>query len=212
MVADIPGLIEGAHAGAGLGHQFLRHIERTRLIVHLLDGASPDPLDDYAKINQELRLFSEKLATKPQIIVLNKIDLPQAREQWPRVQEAMQKQGQEVMAISALTREGVPDLVKRMAHRLAELPPAPPELEIPVIKLSVDEGFTIEQEAPHTWRVRGRDIENLVARTFWEYEEAVDRFQRILDRMGITDALLKAGVQDGDTVYIGDMEMVWGYE
>ncbi|HEX9117426.1 MAG TPA: GTPase ObgE, partial [Anaerolineae bacterium] len=125
VAADIPGLIEGAHAGAGLGHQFLRHVERTRLLVHLLNGLSPDPLGDYEAINQELELFNPVLAAKPQIVVFNKIDLPEARAAWPAVRRGLAAAG-EPLAISALTGEGVDVLLRRIVAELAEMPaPAP---------------------------------------------------------------------------------------
>ncbi|MBI1877979.1 MAG: GTPase ObgE, partial [Chloroflexi bacterium] len=111
VIADIPGLIEGAHAGAGLGHQFLRHVERSRLLVHLLNGAAPDPLADFYQINEELHLFSSKLAEKPQLVVLNKIDLPDAQAHWPVVQARAKELGLEALQISAVTGQGVPALV-----------------------------------------------------------------------------------------------------
>jgi len=116
VLADLPGLIEGASQGMGLGHEFLRHVERTRLLIHLLNGAAPDPLADYEAINEELALFSPDLASKPQIVVLNKIDLPQAREIWPTVQAEMKRRGVEVMSISAVTGEGVKPLMRRVAN------------------------------------------------------------------------------------------------
>jgi len=122
VMADIPGLIEGAHAGAGLGHEFLRHIERTRMIIHLLDGASADPLGDYESINEELALFDSELARKPQLVVLNKMDLPQAQELWSSVGQAMKAQGQGAMSISAVTGEGIKEMLRTVAEMLARSP------------------------------------------------------------------------------------------
>ena len=211
--ADIPGLIEGAHEGAGLGHQFLRHIERTRLLVHLLNGMSEDPLGDYDVINQELELFNPALAAKPQIVVMNKLDLTEALERWPDVGTGLRKRGvREPMAISAVSGEGVQSLLRRAADMLAELPP-PPRLEDvqPLLPPTREEdmSFSVEREPDGAYRVRGRRIERIVKMTQWEYYDAVMRFQRILKALGITDALVQRGVQEGDTVRIGDKELEW---
>jgi GTP-binding protein len=208
VMADIPGLIEGAHRGEGLGHDFLRHIERTRLIVHLLDGASPDPLRDYKVINKELALFSEKLASKPQLVVLNKMDLPQTKELWPNLRRVMEEKGKEAMSISALTRQGV----KEMLYRLAELLKGLPREELIPVEVKVfrppEEAFTISYK-DGAWRIEGAKLERLAAMTNWELDEAVQRFQRIIARMGVTMALREAGVKEGDTVYIGETELEW---
>ncbi len=209
VMADIPGLIEGASRGAGLGHTFLRHIERTRLIIHLLDGASPDPLRDYEVINEELALFDEKLAAKPQLVVLNKIDLPQAQAVWPAVKEAMEARGQPVLCISALTGQGVREMLGRVAEMLKTLPReevAPPEVKVP--RPREEEAFTIVRE-DGAWRVRGAKVERLAAMTNWDLDEAVQRFHRIMAKMGVTMALREAGVQAGDKVRIGDVELEW---
>jgi GTP-binding protein len=213
VLADIPGLIEGAHNGAGLGHQFLRHVERTRLLVHLLDGAEEDILGNFATVQRELELFSQRLAHKPQVVVLNKMDLPAAAEKWPQVQQAMQQGGLEALAISAITGQGVKELLRRLATLLAELPPPEPALEeVPVFRLEDEEApFTIEKEGD-TWLVRGRRVERLVAMTRWEHEESAQRAQGIFSALGLTAALEEAGVRDGDTVRIGGLEMVWGYQ
>ncbi|MDH7488978.1 MAG: GTPase ObgE [Anaerolineae bacterium] len=210
VMADIPGLIEGAHQGAGLGDKFLRHIRRTRVLVHLLDGASPDPLADFAAINRELELFSPDLAQKPQIVVLNKMDLPEAQEKWPRVAKALKRQGHEALAISAVTGEGVQALLRRVAATLRELPrevAAVPEQKVFRPKPDED-AFTIEREGEY-WRVRGIKVERAAAMTNWGLDEAVLRFQRMLDAMGITEALREAGVGPGDTVVIGDAVLEW---
>jgi len=210
VLADIPGLIEGASAGKGLGHEFLRHIERTRVLIHLLDGLSADPLADFTAINQELAAFGHGLAEKPQLVVLNKIDEPQVRERWPEIEAALKKLGHKPVAISALAREGTQDLLYRTAQMLAEVPEQPPTQELPVFRPEEDEkAFSVEREKEDEWRVRGARVERMAAMTVWNLEEAVYRFQQALDRMGITEALGEAGVQPGDTVHIGDREMVW---
>jgi GTP-binding protein len=209
VLADIPGLIEGAHAGAGLGHQFLRHVERTRLLIHLLDGASADPLGDFGKINEELALFDPQLARKPQVVVLNKMDLPQTQELWPRIRREIKKLDLEAMSISAVTGQGVPTLLQRVVYLLDRLPREEPVIEeVRVFRLEEEEPFSIAQEEDG-WRVWGTKIERVVAMTNWEYDEAVMRFQRILKAMGISAALEKAGVEVGDTVRIGDIELEW---
>lgn len=212
VMADIPGLIEGAHTGSGLGHRFLRHIERTRMVVHLLNGISPDPLGDFEAINSELELFNAALADKPQIVVFNKMDLPDVQTRWPEVRDALIAQGvQEPLAISAITGENVQTLLRRVIAALDELPKPLPVAAQPVIfRPEMDEDyFDIEQADDH-WRVTGIRIERAAAMTNWDYYEAELRFQRILEAMGISRALEAAGVEDGELVVIGNTELVWG--
>lgn len=209
VMADIPGLIEGAHRGRGLGHEFLRHIERTRLLIHLLNGAAADPLVEYEDINHELVLFSDKLAAKPQLVVLNKMDLAQARRIWASVKEAMTEQGQEAISISALTGEGVREMLWQVAEMLKGLPRKKEHpSKVKIFRPLEEKAFTISREN-RTWRVRGARVERLAAMTNWDLDEAVQRFQRIMEAMGVKDALREAGVQTGDTVYIGDIELEW---
>jgi GTP-binding protein len=210
VLADLPGLIEGAAEGAGLGHQFLRHVERTRLLIHLLDGAARDPLADYETINAELARHSPRLAAKPQIVVLNKIDLPDAQEQWPLVQAAMRERGIETWAISAATQQGVRELMFRTFELLRQLPEPEPPVEAPAIFRPADseELFTIEREG-HAWRVRGVRVERIATMTPFLVPEAAARFQRQLRAMGVVAALEAAGVRPGDTVRIGERELEW---
>jgi len=211
VLADIPGLIEGASKGKGLGHEFLRHIQRTRVLIHLLDGLSADPLADFAAINAELAAFGHGLTEKPQLVALNKMDMPQVEECWPEIEAALKEQGYPVLAISALAKDGTRELLYRAAQMLTELPERVEATvrELPVFRLGEDEGaFAVEREADG-WRVRGVRIERLAAMTVWNLDEAVRRFQRTLERVGITAALEEAGVQPGDTVRIGDQELVW---
>jgi GTP-binding protein len=214
VMADIPGLIEGASEGKGLGHEFLRHIERTRLLIHLLDGLSEDPLGDFEAINEELSAFSDDLPKMPQLVAFNKIDMPQAQARWPEVRSALEGRGYPVMAISALTRENTRDLLYRAATMLAEIPEEEMEPEpLPVFRLEDDQGrdesrFVIER-VDEGWRVSGVALERLTSMTVWNLDESVQRFQRQLRRMGVTDALRESGVEPGDTVTIGDMDLVW---
>jgi GTP-binding protein len=178
-------------------------------LVHLLDGASADPLGDFEKINEELALFDPQLARKPQVVVLNKMDLPQTQELWPRIRREMKKLELEAMSISAVTGRGVPALLRRAVDLLDGLPRKEPvSEEIEVFRLEEEDPFSITQEEDG-WRVRGSEIERVVAMTNWEYDEAVMRFQRILEAMGISAALEKAGVEEGDTVRVGVIELEW---
>lgn len=212
VLADIPGLIEGAHEGAGLGYQFLRHIERCRFLVHLLNGAAADPLAEFEQINQELSLYSERLAQKPQIVVLNKIDLPQAQAHWPAVQAHANALGVPAFQISAITQEGVRQLVGKLFELLDELPEEPPlAQEIPTFTLAQDEAhFKIEKLAnDQGWRVTGPKIEQLAIQTYWDVDEAAMRAHRVLERMGVNQALREAGVEPGDTVFLHNVELEW---
>jgi GTPase len=214
VLVDIPGLMEGAHTGVGLGLEFLRHVERCRVLIHLLNGASPDPKGDFEAINQELSLFNPALADKPQIVVLNKMDLPDAQALWPAVEEAMAHYGLPCMAISAVTGENVPQLLYRVQAMLDALPPEEiaPEPVVEIAPGPDPKAFRIRNTGGNRWVVEGQEIEKVARMTKWDYYEAALRFQRVLDALGITDALRAAGVQDGDTVQIANTELVWGYD
>ena len=214
VLVDIPGLLEGAHEGVGLGLEFLRHVERTRILIHLLNGASPDPLGDFEAINQELTLFKPGLAAKQQIVVLNKMDLPEARAQWPLVEAAMVAKGLPAMAISAATGENVRPLLYRVQKMLAELLPEvePLEAVVEIMPRPDRRAFQILHPSAREWVVAGFEIERTAAMTNWNYYESGLRFQRILQALGVTEALRTQGVEDGDTVRIGAVELVWGYD
>jgi GTP-binding protein len=208
VLADIPGLIEGAAQGAGLGHEFLRHVERTRILIHLLDGSSANPLADYDTINAELKAFGRGLDGKPQIVGFNKMDLPPAQEQWAQVKPAFEQRGVEALAISAVAKDGVRELLYRAAQKLRELPPVEMEEPIPVITLTEEEPFTIERTSDG-WRVSGACIEKIMAMSRLDSYEALQHLQRKFERLGLIEALTSAGVQEGDTVTVGDFEMEW---
>jgi GTP-binding protein len=213
ILADIPGLIEGAHLGAGLGHQFLRHIRRTRVLIHLLDGLAEDPILDYAQINSELALFDPELSRKPQIIAFNKIDIPEVEARWPEIESRLKERGGAKMvkpvAISALEGTNVRELLYSVSRTLADHPARTDTESIPVYKLETDpDQFSIER-VKQGWRVQGEGIERAATMTYWEYDESVRRFQRILRLLGVDKALRMAGVQQGDTVLIGDYELEW---
>ncbi len=213
VLADIPGLIEGAHIGVGLGHSFLRHIQRTRVLIHLLDGLSDDPLLDYAQINSELALFDADLVNKPKIAAFNKIDLPDVIDRWPEVKERLIDKGAnkfiEPIAISAIAKTNLRELLYNAARISAETS-KPLELDqLPVYRVEIDpQAFTIEKYADG-WRVKGEAIERAAAMTYWEYDQSVRRFQRILQSLGVEDELREAGAKEGDTVIIGKYELEW---
>ncbi|MBN1669007.1 MAG: GTPase ObgE, partial [Anaerolineales bacterium] len=209
VLADIPGLIEGAHQGVGLGHEFLRHIQRTRVLIHLLDGMAADPLLDLAQINSELALFDPALETKPQLVVLNKMDLAEVQARWPLIEEQVQARGYEVYAISAVAQSGVRQVLYRAKQLLDELPEEDELVEVPTYRVETDpNAFTIEH-SDEGWRVVGKAIERAAEMTYWEYEQSIRRFQRILKTLGIEQALRDAGVKTGDTVFIGSHELEW---
>jgi len=212
VVADIPGLIEGASVGVGLGHDFLRHIERTRTIIHLLDGNGEDPLADWVMINSELALYNPTLATKPQVVVLNKIDLPHAREREPQIRKTIQAAGFPFMTISAVTGDGVKALlyeVKRMVDAQPQTLPTAADEPIIIRPPASEKPFTIKREGSNTWRVKGKEIERIASMTYFEFDDSLLRFQTALEKTGITAALTEAGVKVGDTVFIGDQELEW---
>ncbi len=210
VVADIPGLIAGAHRGVGLGHQFLRHVERARLLVHVVDASAPDPLADYQTIRDELREYDEALAERTTLVALNKMDLPEARARRAELMAALGGEGT-VYPVSALTGEGVAALLTAVAGALAELPlaQAPAEGGLRVYRLAPEEEtWTVERTADG-YRVRGRPVERLMAMTDLNQEDVAAELQRRLSRMGVIQALERAGAGAGDTVRIGDTELEW---
>ncbi len=211
VLADIPGLIEGAAEGAGLGHDFLRHIQRTRVLVHLLDGLSSDPLADYSQINAELSLFDPNLAKKPQIVALNKIDQPEVQERLKELKSSFKKKKVELRTISALARTDTRDLLLAAVQKLAETPPLEEfEAPVPVYRPEADPNqFTISREDDASWRISGAGIERAASMTYWEHDGSVRRFQRLMEKLGVDEALRKAGIEEGDTVHVGDYELEW---
>ena len=214
VMADIPGLIEGAADGVGLGHDFLRHIERTKLILHIVDAAAVDgrnPVDDFRKINVELKRYSEKLSKRPQILVANKIDLPQAKENLPALETLAAQEGLEFFAISAAAHENLDALINFVGKRLDELVP---EVEtVDAVKIfdveKDDDPVIIERNDAAEFIVRNKNLEKIVAMTNFDDSEGLRRFQFIW-RMKNLDALLKArGIKEGVTVHIGDIEFEW---
>ncbi len=212
-IADVPGLIEGASSGAGLGHAFLRHVERTRILVHVIDGSSRDPEWDHDVIRSELEAHDPALLQKPMLIAFNKVDLPAARAAWPAFRRAREAEGLDVVAISAADGEGLADFRARIAAMLpsaAELagPPEPSGVVVHRIE-TMDDGFSIDRDPDGAFRVRGRRIERAAAQTNFDVEESAERFQRDLARLGIDAELRRAGIVAGDLVRIGSTELEW---
>jgi len=209
VLADIPGLIEGAHEGVGLGFSFLRHIQRTRVLIHVLDGLAEDPLSDFSEINSEMALFDEKIAEKPQIVAYNKMDLPTAKERWPEIAEELAALGYEVIPISTVTHENVKKLMWRAAALLEDAPEPEPVETMPVYRAAEDpKAFTV-RKVEDGWEVRGEAIERAAAMTYWEHRESIRRFQRLMENIGVDDALREAGIEEGDTVFVGEYALEW---
>ena len=213
-IADVPGLIEGASMGAGLGHAFLRHVERTRILVQVVDGSGRDPIWDHDVIRDELRAHDPALLEKPILVVFNKLDRPAAVDAWPGFRKMLLRDaGEDVVAISATDGQGL-DVLR---GRLAELLPPADELDAPREPAGVvvhrieamSDGFSVEREEVGVFRVRGKRIERIAAQTNFDVEESAERFQRDLARYGIDDELRRAGVTPGDVVRIGATELEW---
>ena len=214
VAADVPGLIEGAAEGKGLGHEFLRHIERTALILHVVDVTGGyegrDPVDDYHAINAELAAYASDLAERPQIVVANKCDLPGAEDAVARIAEAAASDGRPFFAVSAATGKGLDALVAKTATEVASLRGAITAGES-VAELNErlekerrrrDVETTIRREEAHVWRVTGEAVERMIIQTDWDNDEAISFLQHRLTRSGLFDRLEKAGVREGDEVRI----------
>ncbi|MFZ3069651.1 MAG: GTPase ObgE [Anaerolineaceae bacterium] len=209
VLADIPGLIEGAHEGSGLGFDFLRHIQRTRVLIHVLNGLSEDPYADYQKINQELELFDERLGQLRQIVVLNKMDLPDVSEKCDQLKQRFAKKNVELIPVSAVAQTNLKTLMWKAYEIVQNTPLVEEESELPVYRAEEDHNaFTITREGD-VWIVRGKAIERVAAMTFWEQPGSARRFQRFMAGLGIEKALREAGIEEGDTVSIGDYELEW---
>jgi GTP-binding protein len=213
-LADLPGLIEGASAGAGLGFAFLRHVERTRVLVHVVDMGAPNPERDFGIIRDELIARDPRLLEKTTLVVANKLDLPGAAEALPAFREARAADGLEVVAISAAEHEGIEELIAALARLLpdAETLASPGEPAGVVVHRveATDTSFSIEREVDGGYRVHGKRIERIAAQTDFDREESAERFQRELTRSGVEKELIRAGVGDGDLVRFGEVELEWG--
>jgi GTP-binding protein len=216
VMADLPGLIEGASEGVGLGHQFLRHIERTRVIVHVIDMAAiegRDPYEDYLTINKELEEYNLRLTERPQIIVANKMDMPEAEENLQKFKEQLEEDFP-IFPISALSRKGLRELLFAIADKIEQTPEFPLDHEEEdtgvtrvLYKHEADpEAFYITREPDGAFVISGEKVEKLFKMTNFQTEESVRRFSRQLRGLGVDEALRKKGAKDGDTVKLLDFE------
>ncbi len=209
VLADIPGLVEGAAEGVGLGHAFLRHVERTRMLLHVIDIAGSegrDPLQDYDAIMKELEAYGD-LKNRPMIVVANKMDLPGAEENLARLREKLAGTGIDIYPVSAATRQTFNALLYATVELLAKCPPAEPFLEEALGDLSDlgGEPFTVEVDKG-VYFVSGREMERLMDSVNFDNEESLNWFHRSLRRLGVIDALREKGAKEGDSVVIGEME------
>lgn len=208
VLADIPGLIEGASEGVGLGHDFLRHVDRTKVLLHVIDVAGVDgrdPIEDFEKINHELKQYSERLARRKQVVVANKMDLPDAQENFEKLKEYVEAKGYEIFKASAATGEGLRELMFKAYEMMANYVPDEQEEELARLEEIDPDSFEIVAGNDTDYEVRGHNIERLVAMTNFDNDEALYRFQLIWKRLGIDEALKEKGVQEGETVRIRDM-------
>ncbi|KAL3648863.1 hypothetical protein CASFOL_005266 [Castilleja foliolosa] len=229
VVADLPGLLEGAHRGFGLGHEFLRHSERCTILVHIVDGSSQQPAYEFDAVRLELEMFSPELAEKPYIVAFNKMDLPEAFENWPSFKEALEAHGIKPFCMSAVTRNGTQevinsayDLVQKNASNkdqgiyeecMLDLDPEDLNYVGDMMKKQrsapINEFEISHDSGTNTWQVVGSGLQRFVQMTNWRYQDSDRRFQHVLDACGVNKSLKKQGVKEGDTVIVGGMELVW---
>lgn len=213
VIADIPGIIEGASEGTGLGLQFLRHIERTRLLLHVIDVSGSEgrnPVQDFYTINEELKKYSEKLSRRRQIIVANKIDVMQDEKLYKELEKVAKENDMEIFKISAATGEGISDLIKHVAEVLKTLP------KEDLIEIEDRKVYTLEDKDEYTitkedgmFVIRGEAVERIMRRVNIEDNESLYYFQKSLDNLGVNQKLKEMGIKDGDIVKINDYELEW---
>lgn len=210
VLADIPGLIEGAHEGVGLGIEFLRHVERTKLLIHVIDVSGMegrDPIEDFEKINEELKLYSEKLTRKPQIVAANKSDIPESEENYNRLKEEMDKRNIKSFKISAATNQGLRELILYAGSVLESLPEEEETLED---ELFIPEQrkftFDIRRADDGAYLVEGSFVDRLLQSANIYDSESLKYFHKVLERHGVIDRLKEMGIEDGDVVRMNDFE------
>eukprot|EP01018_Ginkgo_biloba_P017792 Gb_36197 [translate_table: standard] len=223
VVADLPGLLEGAHLGFGLGHEFLRHTERCRVLVHIVDGTSHQPEYEFDAVHLELELFSPELAQKPYIVAYNKMDIPEASERWKLFEKNMQERGIQPLCMSAATKSGTMEVICAAYDLLKNQIASIDKVEGSEVGELNDIGEMVKKQrsAPlndfeisydnetETWNVCGAGLERFTQMTNWEYFESIRRFQHVLEACGVDKSLRKRGVKEGDTVIVGQMELIW---
>ena len=207
VLAEIPGLIDGAHLGRGLGHDFLRHIVRTKMLIHLVDGSSPSPAEDMAKVNTELSLFDSALAKKPQLVAVNKIDLPQVRARLAEIRDSFA--GTRALFISAATGEGIPELMTETLKLLQSVPEAGDKIVRKVFHPQPSGVAPRVHKEGDTFVVMAPELERIIARTDVVSPGARRELGRHLVRLGVSKALARAGVKPGDRVRCGNFEWEW---
>ena len=214
VIADIPGIIEGASEGTGLGLQFLRHIERTRLLLHVIDVSGSEgrnPVQDFITINEELKKYSEKLSQRKQIIVANKVDILQDESLYKELEKTAKEHNMEIYKISAATGDGIPELLKHVSDVLKTLPKEnllETENEKVYTLENKDDEYTIERE-DGKFVIKGEAVERIMRRVNIEDNESLYYFQKSLDNLGVNEKLKKMGIQEGDIVKIDDYELEW---
>jgi GTP-binding protein len=218
VMADVPGLIEGASAGRGLGHDFLRHVERTRVLVAVIDGAAAAPIEEWQLVADELVLHDASLLDRPMPVVVTKLDLPEVRDRWPRLRRALRAAGHEALGVSAHDGTGLDELRAALSAALAEADVAAgaaQEVDVAGVRVHrfdpLEEGWEIVVEED-ALRVRGRRVEEAANRTNFENDESRERFHRLLERLGIEAELERLGAGEGTTVRVGRAELEWDEE
>lgn len=209
VMADLPGLIEGAHEGVGLGHQFLRHVERTRVLVHVLDVSADDPMADYETVRREIELYDPRLAERPEIVALNKVDLPTARERAARLKSSFE--GRDVIMLSGATTEGTRELTQALLRLLQETVPAisdAAETKLPVLRPRGRDRLDVEQQ-DGVFVIRGERAEQDALKLGESGSEALDELQDRLRRQGLEKVLRRAGARPGDRLRVGAVELEW---
>ncbi|KAG7551127.1 GTP1/OBG domain [Arabidopsis thaliana x Arabidopsis arenosa] len=226
VVADLPGLLEGAHRGFGLGHEFLRHTERCSALVHVVDGSAPQPELEFEAVRLELELFSPEIAEKPYVVAYNKMDLPDAYEKWPMFQETLRARGIEPFCMSAVQRDGTHEVISSVyellkKYRAANAEPkalfdqANENLDHVAKKIdkerraAINEFEIFRDSGTRAWHVVGAGLQRFVQMTNWRYMDSDKRFQHVLDACGVNKSLKNMGVKEGDTVIVGEMELIW---
>lgn len=213
VIADIPGIIEGAADGVGLGHDFLRHVERTKVLVHIVDISGiegRDPIDDFEKINEELRLYNEKLASRPQIVVANKSDLLFDETIYENFKKTMEEKGYEVFKMSAVTRDGVDQVIDKVSQLLNEVEDvelvSQEEMYRPELDVDNEGGLKVEIDEDGIYVVTGKELRRIMYSVNFDDMESLQFFQAQMESKGVFDMLRQAGIEDGDTVKIYELE------
>ena len=213
VIADIPGIIEGAADGVGLGHDFLRHVERTKVLVHIVDISGiegRDPIDDFEKINEELRLYNERLSTRPQLVVANKSDLLFDESIYENFKKTMEEKGYEVFKMSAATRDGVDQVIDRVSQLLNEVEEvelvSQEEMYRPELDVDDEAGLKIEVDEDGIYVVTGKELRRIMYSVNFDDMESLQFFQAQMEAKGVFDMLREAGIEDGDIVKIYELE------